>query len=105
MWRLGTEAILGLHLEDGHLRIDPCIPPEWKGFEAWIRLGEERVHVVVENPDQVATGVASMTVDRTPLDSNLLRLVPAPGAAGEREVHVRLGRALYLPGRGDRSAV
>ncbi|MGO9837707.1 MAG: GH36-type glycosyl hydrolase domain-containing protein [Polyangiaceae bacterium] len=105
MWRLGTEALLGLHLEDGHLRIDPCIPPEWKGFEAWIRLGEERVHVVVENPDQVATGVASMTVDRTPLDSNLLRLVPAPGAAGEREVHVRLGRALYLPGRGDRSAV
>ena len=103
MWRLGTEAILGLRLEDGHLRIDPCIPADWKGFEAWIRVGKHRVHVVVENPDRVATGVATMTLDEASLDSNLLRL--DRDGTGEHEVHVRLGRALYLPGRGDRSAV
>ena len=54
MWRLGVEAILGLRKEDGELRIDPCIPPTWKGFEAWVRMGEQRVHVVVDNPDRVS---------------------------------------------------
>ena len=29
-WRLGVEGILGLRMEDGELRIDPCIPPAWK---------------------------------------------------------------------------
>ena len=56
LWRLGVEGILGLRKEDGELRIDPCIPPAWKGFEAWVRLGGQQVHVVVENPDAVAQG-------------------------------------------------
>jgi cyclic beta-1,2-glucan synthetase len=103
MWRLGVEAILGLRREDGHLRIDPCIPPEWKGFEAWVQVGERQVHVVVENPDKVATGVATMTLDDMPLDSNLVRLEPS--GAGTHEVRVRLGNAAYFPARSDRSAV
>jgi cyclic beta-1,2-glucan synthetase len=103
MWRLGVEAILGLRREDGHLRIDPCIPPEWKGFEAWVRVGEREVHVVVENPDRVATGVATMTLDDARLDSNLVRLDPS--ATGPHEVRVRLGTTAYFPARSDRSAV
>jgi len=103
MWRLGTEAILGLRMEDGHLRIDPCIPPEWEGFEAWVRLGEQRIHVVVENPDRVATGVVATSVDGQRSDTNVVRV--EPGAKGDREVRVKLGRALYVAARSDRSAV
>ncbi len=57
-WRLGVEAILGLQRSDGGLRIEPCIPPSWKGFEAWGHIGRQRVHIVVESPDRLATGVA-----------------------------------------------
>jgi cyclic beta-1,2-glucan synthetase len=89
MWRLGIEAILGLRKEDGQLRIDPCIPPSWEGFEAWVRLGAQTIHLVFENPDRVATGVAAMTLDGTRLDSN--RIVVDPAATGTREVRVRLG--------------
>ncbi len=89
MWRLGVEAILGLRKEDGHLRIDPCIPPSWKGFEAWVRLGQERIHVVVENPDGVATGVVATTLDGSPIGSS--RIALDPSRTGTREVRVRLG--------------
>ena len=64
--------------------------PRWKGFEAWVRLGAQRVHVVVENPDGVGHGVATITLDGTPLDSN--RIHVDPDATGEHEVRVRLGQ-------------
>ncbi|MGZ6143444.1 MAG: GH36-type glycosyl hydrolase domain-containing protein, partial [Myxococcales bacterium] len=81
-YRLGVEAILGLRREAGALRVDPCIPPSWTGFEAWV--GE--LHVVVENPGGVSRGVASITLDGAPLQSSLVPLAP-----GRHEVRVRLG--------------
>ena len=89
MWRLGTEEILGLHKEDGDLRIDPCIPPHWEGFEAWVRSGKQCVHVVVSNPDHVAGGIATVTLDGVTLDSNRIPL--DPNATDTCEVHIRLG--------------
>ena len=63
MWRLGVERILGITREDGRVRVDPCIPAAWPGFEAWVREGEQELHVVVENPHHVTHGVASMKRD------------------------------------------
>jgi cyclic beta-1,2-glucan synthetase len=88
-YRLAVEAILGLRRADGHLVLRPCIPPHWKGFEAWVREGSAELHVVVENPDAVSGGVASITLDGVPLESNHVELLP--GAKGRHEVRVRLG--------------
>ncbi len=88
-YRLGVEAILGLRWEDGQLRVDPCIPPGWGGFEAWVRHGAGEIHVVVENPEAVSTGVSTVTLDGAPLDSS--RIVLDPSAQGRHEVRVRLG--------------
>jgi cyclic beta-1,2-glucan synthetase len=90
LWRLGVEGILGLRKENGELRIDPCIPPAWEGFEAWVRLGGQQVHVTVENPDHVAQGVRTVTLDGNVVDSNRLHLDPA--ATGAHEVYVRLAK-------------
>lgn len=91
MWRLGVEAILGLQRRDGRLRIDPCIPPAWPGFEAWVRLGKKQVHIVVENSGHAAPGVARvrMTLDGEDLDSNEIHVDQT--TTGTHEVHVRLG--------------
>lgn len=89
MWRLGVEAILGLRREEGHLRIDPCIPPRWRGFEAWVRVGKQRAHIVVENPDRVATGVAAITLNGSVLDSPRIHL--GSNSGGEHEIRVRMG--------------
>ncbi len=89
MWRLGIEAILGLQRAEGDLRIEPCIPPAWQGFEAWVHLGRQSVHIVVDNPDHVAAGIAAITLDGAVLASNRIHLDPA--VAGTHEVRVRLG--------------
>lgn len=90
MWRLGVEGILGLRREGGRLRVDPCIPPAWPGFEAWVRVGKKVVHVVVDNPDNVATGVAAMTLDGVKLNAGRIQLDPS--TLGPHELRVRLGR-------------
>ncbi len=97
MWRLGVEAILGLRREDGHVRIAPCIPPSWKGFEAWVRVGLRTLHVVVDNTAP-RVGVTTITLDDVKLDSNL---VCVDGATpGVHEVHVRLGSTTRAVGGG-----
>ena len=88
-WRLGVEGILGLRRQEGELCIDPCIPPGWKGFEAWVRTEHGEVHVIVENPEGVSRGVASVTLDGAVLDSNRVRI--GTGNRGPFEVRVRLG--------------
>ena len=85
-WLGWAHAALG----DGELRIEPCIPSAWKGFEAWVRMGAQQLHVVVENPDAVGSGVATVTLDGAPLDSNRIHLDPS--VTGEHEVRVRLGK-------------
>ena len=88
MWRLGVEAILGLQRVEGALRIAPCIPRSWPGFEAWVHLGRQRVHIVVENPDRAVNGVATITLDGVRLDGDLVRLDRT--VAGTHEVRVRM---------------
>jgi cyclic beta-1,2-glucan synthetase len=89
MWRLGVEQILGLRKEEGELRIDPCIPPAWDGFEAWVQVARQRVHIVVANPEHVARGVKAITLDGEAIETT--RIVLGGRAPGTREVHVRLG--------------
>lgn len=88
-WRLGVEAILGLRWEGGALVVDPCIPPSWEGFEAWVKRGGLTVHIVVDNPAEEGKGVAEVRLDG--------RRVPHARVefegSGERRLEVTLGRA------------
>lgn len=89
-YRLGVEAILGLRLTDGELAIDPCIPPEWSGFEAWVRTpAGGTVHVLVDNPDSVGRGVRSITLGGVAVASATVPLEVESGVCSE--VRVCLG--------------
>jgi cyclic beta-1,2-glucan synthetase len=101
LWRLGVEAILGLRKEAGALTIDPRIPPTWTGFEAWVRLGSQRVHIIVDNPRGVASGVATMTLDGSVLASN--RVALDPDVSGTHEVYVQLGSEVVAGSRSEPS--
>ncbi len=93
--RLGVEGILGLRLQEGVLCIDPCIPPAWSGFEAWIRSGPRCIHVVVDNAGAAGRGIGAVTIDGVLHDSNRIPL-DASGAT-TREVRVQLVRAGCTP--------
>jgi cellobiose phosphorylase len=90
MVRLGVEAILGLRRAGKVLRIDPCIPIDWPGYELSYRDGETLYQIHVENPDGVSRGVVQVT-----LDGNVLtgKEIPLSGDGRQHNVHVLMGKS------------
>jgi len=63
MYRLGVEAILGLRWVGKALRVNPCIPKDWRDYELTYRLGETSYRIRVGNPDSVNRGVKRVLLD------------------------------------------
>src|SRR5262249_17467961 len=63
LYRVGLESILGLRRTGGVLTIDPCIPPQWPGFEVAYRFGSTTYRIIVENPRHLERGVAEVWLD------------------------------------------
>ncbi|MBN1953851.1 MAG: cellobiose phosphorylase [Anaerolineae bacterium] len=88
MYRLALEAILGIQRAGETLRIDPCIPQAWPGFETSYRYGRSLYHIRVENPGGVNRGVAQLVLDGQPLAG---QDIPLSKDGQRHQVHVRLG--------------
>lgn len=81
-----TRYMLGLKPDFDHFVIDPCIPADWKEFDAvrvW-RDGEFKIHV--ENPDGVMKGVKEIY-----LDGQRVEKIPQQPAGSTHEVKVIMG--------------
>jgi cyclic beta-1,2-glucan synthetase len=63
MYRTAVEGILGIHLQGKTLRVDPCIPRTWTGFEATYTQGSARYHIKVTNPKGVNRGIVRVSLD------------------------------------------
>ena len=63
MYRAGLESILGFELRGESLRIEPCIPRSWRGYEMSYRRGRTRYNIKVENPSGISRGVAEVWLD------------------------------------------
>ena len=90
-WLTGTSSwmqyavvnwLLGVRAEVDGLRIDPCIPSQWKGFELVRQFRGCRVTVKVENPHGRNHGVSHVLVDGQPVEGNL---IPPPKS---QQMHV-----------------
>lgn len=74
-YRLGLEAILGVSLSNGELRIDPCIPRHWKGYKLTYRHGQTLYNLIIKNPNGASRGVKTVELDGQMLANNLIPLV------------------------------
>jgi cyclic beta-1,2-glucan synthetase len=90
MQRAGIESILGIRILNRVLHLAPCIPASWPGFEASIRYGKSRYDIVVENPQNVESGIASADLDGTPLNPQPLN-VPLTDDGATHTLRVQLG--------------
>jgi cyclic beta-1,2-glucan synthetase len=63
MYRTAIEGILGIALRGGVLRINPCIPRTWPGFEVTTKRGSSRYRIAVENPHGVCRGIIRAALD------------------------------------------
>jgi cyclic beta-1,2-glucan synthetase len=87
--RAGLESILGFRKEGTSLRIDPCIPSLWPGFEITYRHGRSLYRIAVENPHGVCRGIARINLDGTPIAGE--GVVPLTDDGREHQVLVVLG--------------
>jgi cyclic beta-1,2-glucan synthetase len=87
-YRLGLEAILGLHRAGATLRLDPVIPTAWPGFTITYRYGRATYTIQVDNAAHTGRGVTSVTLDGVPYPAGSIPLADTPD---EHQVVVRLG--------------
>ena len=92
LYRVALEAILGFHLEGDTLRLDPCIPRGWPGFEITYRHRSATYRVRVDNPAGTGRGVRSVTLDGRPVPGG-------DGAAARRRASARGPRGRWADGR------
>jgi cellobiose phosphorylase len=88
LYRLGVEQLLGLRREGATLTVDPCLPPEWPGYEATYRFGATTYTIVVTRVD----GLATLSLDGQLVAGNCLPLCD-DGAA--HTVRVGLSHAAH----------
>ena len=56
------------------LRVEPCIPTRWPGYEVTYRHGSATYRVRVENPTGTGRGVRSVPVDGQPVPGGVVPL-------------------------------
>ncbi|HEV8702916.1 MAG TPA: glucoamylase family protein [Candidatus Polarisedimenticolia bacterium] len=89
LYRAGLEWILGFRKEGNALRVDPCIPRGWPGFEITYRFGGAVYRITVENPQGVCRGVSLVSLDGAPLPGEAL--IPLSDDGRDHHVLVQLG--------------
>ena len=71
-----VQWILGIRPEHGGLRIDPCLPADWGGFEAVRRFRGSTYRIAIRKPVGATGRVSAVTLDGRPIEGNLV-LAPA----------------------------
>ncbi len=88
LYRVALEAILGFHLEGSTLRLDPCIPRSWPGFEINYRHRSTMYQVRVDNSAGTGRGVRMVVLDGRHLPGGA---VPLLNDGNHHEIRVELG--------------
>lgn len=81
-----TRYMLGIRPQFTHMEIDPCIPADWKGFEAVRVWRDAEFSITVENPDGVMKGVKYLYLDGEPVQE-----IAQQAAGSHHEVRVVMG--------------
>jgi cellobiose phosphorylase len=69
-----TQFILGIQPDFDGLRIDPCVPKDWKGYSVTRKFRGATYQIEIQNPYGKSKGVKEVIVDGKPQTSNLIPL-------------------------------
>ena len=69
-----SQFILGIQPDYDGLKVDPCIPAKWDGFEITRKFRGSTYLIKVENPNHVSKGVVKVKIDGNLYNSNVLPL-------------------------------
>ena len=83
-----SQGIFGIQPDFEGLKVDPCIPKAWPGFDVTRNFRGDTYQIKVSNPKGVSKGVASLQVDGQPIKGNV---IPVAGDGKTHRVEVVLG--------------
>ena len=68
------QYVLGIRPEYKGLRIDPCIPADWKYFEVERQFRGKKLKIKVDNKAGVENGVREILLNGTSVEGNLISI-------------------------------
>jgi cellobiose phosphorylase len=83
-WLTGTAAwnfytvsqyILGIQPQYDGLKIDPCIPNDWNGFEVTRKFRDSIYKITISNPDHVSKGIKKILVNDKDIEGNVIPIM------------------------------
>lgn len=70
-YKAGIEYLLGLKVENGYIRIEPCIPKEWKEYQIQYKWKESIYHIKIKNPEGKNTGVSKVILNGKEVENRI----------------------------------
>jgi cellobiose phosphorylase len=83
-----SQGLFGIQPDFDGLKVDPCVPKAWPGFEVTRKFRGDTYQIKVSNPKGVSKGVASLKVDGKAVAGNV---IPVSGDGKTHKVEVVLG--------------
>jgi len=74
MYLVGSQNILGIQPTMQGLKINPCIPSDWREYKVTRKYRGKTYEIMVYNPEGVQSGVRRIMVNGNPIDGNILPL-------------------------------
>jgi len=92
LWRFAVERVIGLRLDGGRLRIEPCLPMSWPSVRVRLRTPGGTLRISIERAPQVGGGTPEVRMDGEPLTAPDAIALPTDGREHEVLVRVPLDR-------------
>ncbi len=70
-YKAGIQYILGLRIEDGIMKLLPCIPKNWKEYKIKYKWGKSIYNIKVENPEGKSEGVKEVYLNDKLVDNEI----------------------------------
>jgi cellobiose phosphorylase len=67
-----TQYILGIRPEYEGLRLDPCVPKDWKGYSVERQFRGKKLTIEFKNPNGVNKGIKEVTLNGEKISGNLI---------------------------------
>ena len=71
-YKAGIEYILGLKIEKGILKIEPCIPNDWKEYAIRYKFKDSIYHIKVTNKNGKNTGVEKIYLNEVETENKII---------------------------------
>ena len=72
-FKAGVEYILGLKIENEYLRIEPCIPKDWKEYTIKYNWKSSVYNIKIMNPEGKNTGIKKVILNGNEVE-NIIKL-------------------------------